>query len=281
MAMTSYAAISVHESWSLPRGSQREATVISCSFSEVYKSSDFPTEILQDYETKPITPPQKSQSRGFYQCVVDHKHKPFLITWSGSSDYPDLASFPDLKNVDVRGIPQSPNIATIWRQSSLLDYGSHASIRVSEHHPYPIIKLAHSSDLSLNLIQHEFCILSDLSDLGLPVAKFDRRPILDNGVVSGYQMQKLFKLEFSELSARADEIKKALNQLHTAGFCHGDFSPSNIMKDHDGNIIIIDLSFAGRLECAVPAYFPSWVSRNGTHSAELDLEAFHRHIAPI
>jgi hypothetical protein len=71
-------------------------------------------------------------------------------------------------------------MAAIWRDSTIIDYGSHASIRITKHDPFPILKLAHSDELSIKLIQHEFNVLADLTKLGLPVVEFDQQPILDN-----------------------------------------------------------------------------------------------------
>jgi serine/threonine protein kinase len=72
-------------------------------------------------------------------------------------------------------------------------------------------------------------------------------------------MKKLPKLEPSELRSRTDDIKQTLDRIHSAGFSHGVFSPSNIMKDDGGRTILIDFSFSGRLGSAVPSFFPSWV----------------------
>lgn len=74
-------------------------------------------------------------------------------------------------------------MAAIWRDSIIIDYGTHASIRITEHNPFPILKLAHSDELSIKLIQHEFNMLADLRKLRLPAVEFDQQPVLDNGVI--------------------------------------------------------------------------------------------------
>jgi hypothetical protein len=240
-----------------------------------------PHQPLRGYKTKPITPPQSAGLRGLYRCIVDYNHQPFSITWSGPPEYPDLTTFPFLKNVEVSSVHQSHEIAAIWKDSTILDYGSHASIRITEHHRFPILKLAHPDDLSIKLIQHEFDILLELAKLGLPVVEIDQQPILDNGIACGYRMIKLSKLELSELQSRADDIKQILDRLHSAGFSHGDFSPSNILMDEDGHLVLIDFSFAGRVGSAVPSFFPSWVYTDGIYGIGIDLERFDRYIAPI
>ncbi|KAI0811387.1 hypothetical protein GGR55DRAFT_99457 [Xylaria sp. FL0064] len=235
---------------------------------------------LRGYETKPITP-QIAGVRGSYRCIVDHNHQPFSITWVGSSEYPDLITFPFLKNVDVSSVHQSHEMAAIWKDSTILDYGSHASIRITEHHRFPILKLAHSDDLSIKLIRPEFDILVELAKLGLPIVEIDQQPLLDNGIVCGYRMKKLSKVELSELHSRADDIKQTLDRLHSAGFSHGDFSPSNIMMDEGGHLILIDFSFAGRVGSAVPSFFPSWVYTDGIYDIGSDTERIDRYTVPI
>lgn len=169
-------------------------------------------------------------------------------------------------------------MAMVWKSSKLIDYGSYASIRITtKHDSFPILKLAHSDELSVKLVQHEFDVLTDLARLGLPIVEFDQQPILDNGVTCGYRMKTLYKLEQSELHSRGNDIKHTLDQLHCAGFSHGDFTPSNIMKDKNNRIILIDFGFAGRLGSAVPSFFPSWLYTGGIYSNESDLEAFQRY----
>jgi serine/threonine protein kinase len=188
----------------------------------------------------------------------------------GSPEYPDLTTFPFLKKVEVSSVHQSYEIAAIWKDSMILDYGSHASIRITEHHRFP------SSP-----IQHEFDILIELAKLGLPVVEIDQQPVLDNGIACGYRMKKPSKLEPSELQSRADDIKQTLDRLHSAGFSHGDFSPSNIMMDEGGHLILIDFSFAGRVGRAVPSFLPSWVYTDGIYGIGSDIERFDRYTVPI
>lgn len=234
-----------------------------------------PAQTCQDYEAKPITPPDSAGVPGSHRCVVDYDHKPFSITWTGSWDYPDLAGFPSLQNIEISPLHQTSEMAAIWRDSTLYEYGSYASVRITEHGRYPILKLAHSDEVSIKLIQHEFEVLAKLTKLGLPVVEFDQQPILDNGVICGYRMEKLSKVELSEFVSRAHDIKQALDRFHCAGFSHGDVSPSNVMTK-DGRIILIDLSFAGPLGSAVPSFFPDWVYTNGSFSMDTDLAQFGR-----
>ena len=229
------------------------------------------------HRTWPITPPQDAGCSD-YRCIVDHGRKPFTITWQGSPQYPDLRNFPALDRVQVSPVPLSPALAAIWTDSELLDYGSHASIRALEHSRFPILKLAHPDKQSLALIEHEFNVLTELKSLDLPVPEIAPQPILDGGRICGYRMKALAKLKPSELRCRQHDIQHVLLRLHSAGFCHGDVNPSNIMKDGSDRIILIDFGFAGRAGSAVPPFIPSLVYAGGIFEVENDLKALERFI---
>jgi hypothetical protein len=166
----------------------------------------------------PITPPQDAGGSD-YRCIVDHGRKPFSVTWRGSPQYPDLCNCPTLDCVEVSPVPLSPALATIWADSELLDYGSHASVRVSEHTHFPILKLAHPDAQSFALIKDDFNVLADLKLLGLPIPEIDTQPIADGGRICSYQMKMLVKLKPAELRCRRHDIQDGLLRLHSAGFC--------------------------------------------------------------
>ncbi|KAL2024948.1 hypothetical protein VTK56DRAFT_3647 [Thermocarpiscus australiensis] len=142
---------------------------------------------IQRYEAKPITPPQDAGVRGWYKCILDYRHKPYSITWRGSPKYPDLAKFTVLKGVDVSLVHQSLAMAAVWRDSTLLDYGSYASIRASKHSRFPILKLAHPDKQPLELIQHEFNVLVDF-DVTWPT-RCRNRPASNHGQWSHLWLQ--------------------------------------------------------------------------------------------
>jgi hypothetical protein len=232
--------------------------------------------IIDGYQAQPITPPQRAQNHGSYTCIVDYDHKPYSITWSGSPEYPDLMKFPNLEDVKVSPKQQSLHITKLWSDSNLLDYGSHASIRITDDEAFPILKLAHPDKQSIGLIQYEFKMLNRLAMLDVPVVAVCSQPLLDEGVICGYRMKMLFKLQLPDLRSRRDEVWDALCCLHSAGYCHGDISPSNIMKDGGGKITLVDFSFAGQLGSDAPLYIPSWVYANGVFDIETDTGAFER-----
>ncbi|KAI1126275.1 hypothetical protein F5Y10DRAFT_293925 [Nemania abortiva] len=236
---------------------------------------------LTQSAAEPITPPQGAKMSGCYTCLVEYDHKPYSITWNGSMNYPDLTKFPTLDDVAVSPESQSPEMAAIWRDSDLVDFGSFASIRRTKqntgHDIFPIVKLSHPGQQSTELIQHEFNMLAYLATLGLPVPEFDPHPVMDGIVMCGYRMKELFKIDTSEFHSRREDIKDALRRFHLAGICHGDISPSNIMKDNKQNIVFIDFSFAGQIGSPVPSTIPGWVYLDGVFSAHKDSEALKKH----
>lgn len=79
-------------------------------------------------------------------------------------------------------------------------------------------------------MRNEIKILSNLLVHGVPAVIVVHLLIMDNRVVVGYRMKTLHKLEMLEFRSRSSDIQNALRQLLKAGFCHGDFRPSNVMK---------------------------------------------------
>ena len=69
---------------------------------------------------------------------------------------------------------------------------------------------------------------------------------------------------------------KALEALHLKGMCHGDLSPSNVMSDTEGHLVLIDFSFSGVLGEDLPAYIPTSVYSSRTFNKETDLQRFDR-----
>ena len=158
----------------------------------------------------------------------------------------------------------------------LVDYGAHAVIRSTSDTGFPIIKLAHPDQQSILLLQHEFKLLIALSKLNAAVVEVDSTPILDDSVIRGYRMKQLKKLDMSELVSRRPDIKAAVEDLHSKGYCHGDLTPSNIMKDEDGRITFIDPSFGGRLDEQIPSVVPAWVHDGSHFRSDTDHKALRR-----
>lgn len=241
----------------------------------------------QHQEAQPITPPYRT-GPDKYRCVVEYQKKPYTVAWSGSMQYPELKLFPH--DLDASPLPQSKKMAMIWRSSTLVDHGAHAVVRSSscagieqtrgDQH-FPIIKLAHADTESLALIKNEIEILSDPLMHSLPTPVIDEQYVVEGGIPVGFRMKTLFKLDAVELSLRTNEIRQALQQLHLAGFssCHGDLSPSNLMKDGTNRITLIDFSHAGRIGDAVPRIVQRQLEGHlarDMYNTDFDWQRFHR-----
>lgn len=233
-------------------------------------------------EAKPITPPCCT-GLGKHSCIVEYHKEPYSLVWSGSVQYPDLRAFP--KDLDAHPLPQSEEMAKIWKSSVLVDFGSHAVIRASpcssdeqehDNQRFPIIKLAHSDAESLALIRNEIEILSDPIMRSLPTPIIDEQYITKDGIPVGFRMKTLFKVEATELYRRMNEVQQSLRQLHDAGFSHGDFSPSNVMKDGKDRITLIDFSHAGRIGEVVPLIIQRQGYCDDRYNADYDWRIFHR-----
>ncbi|KIH87099.1 hypothetical protein SPBR_05211 [Sporothrix brasiliensis 5110] len=240
-------------------------------------------------EALPITPPLGTECRDSYRCIVDYRGAPYKVTWRGKQQYPDFSQFPrfaadaDAGAVAAR-LPQSPEMTSLWKASTLVDFGSYASIRrhsTSRCPAFPMVKLAHPDDQARRILQHEFavlCRLMDLVDRGLdlPVVRMDPEPIVDGGVLCGFRMEELIKLPVVDFATRKDDATAALQQLHAAGFSHGDVQPSNFMQDKTGRIVLIDFGFAGRIGHELPLFFPRCVYESSMFHKDADMAALSK-----
>lgn len=69
--------------------------------------------------------------------------------------------------------------------------------------------------------------------------------------------------------------------FYFVGYCYGDFNFSNIMKDDDGCIIIIDFSFVGWIGDKCLLYFLSYVYFDGVYDVNGDFVVLDRYIGGI
>jgi hypothetical protein len=224
-----------------------------------------------------VSPPSRADKAGHYTCLIEHQNKPYSITWSGSAKQPDITqlSTPDWnrKPVDL-----GSEMSDIWSESMFVNYGADATLRCSHLGPYPIIKLAHHGEEFRLRVQHEFEITQDMTTVAssLPIPKVDEHPLLDDKGVYGYRLEYLFCLETNELLRRLPEIRQAVQQLHEAGFSHGDLSQSNIMMNKEGAIVLIDFGCAGKIGTQVPSSVPEWVYEDAVVAVDADLQALER-----
>ena len=225
-----------------------------------------------------VSPPARAEKAGHYTCVIEYRNKPHSLTWSGSAKQPDITNFPEGLDWEHKQLDLGWEISKIWSDSMLVGYGADASLRCSHSGPYPIIKLAHEGEEFRSRIQHEFEIIQDMhkTTWRLPIPKVDSHPLLDNQRIFGYRLEPLIHLERGELSRRLREVREAVHQLHQAGFSHGDLSESNMMKNKEGAIVLIDFGCAGKIGAQAPLSIPRWIYENAVITAGQDQQALER-----
>ena len=200
-----------------------------------------------------------------YACYIDVDGVPHEASWTGDwaiHDFTDPSLLVDFQLVDFRLVPLqlTTEISTLWNRSRLLAFGSHASVRFVEDDvddpSYPVVKLAHPGDeTSRRFVEREFNIMREFSDLDA-VAQVAPEPLVDEHEVFGFRLELLHRVDPRELEVRFQEVERLLDELHEAGWCHGDCNFSNIMmRKKDGRLVLIDLSFAGRIRSRVPEGF--------------------------
>jgi hypothetical protein len=219
-----------------------------------------------------VSPPARAEMAGRYTRIVEHRNNPYSITWSGSATQPDITQFSTTR-LDWRCKPVDLGlgIPDIWSDSMFVNYGADASLRCSHVGPYPIIKLAHHGEEFRLRLQHEFEIIQDVNMIAksLPIPNVDDHSLRDDQGVFGYRLEYLICLEIDELIRRLPEVTEAVQQLHEAGFSHGDLSQSTIMKNNEGAIVLIDFGWAGKIGTPAPSSVPSWVYANAIVTVEV------------
>ncbi|KAI7282545.1 hypothetical protein KC345_g3414 [Hortaea werneckii] len=115
----------------------------------------------------------------------------------------------------------------------------------------------------------------------LPVPIFDDNPMIDNEGIFGYRMEQLFSIDFSNTQAISDDLKTLVNQVHDSGFSHGDLHPSNVMRNGNGSLVLIDPSRGGPLGQEVPHYIPSYQYEGTVFSTTTDEEYLKRYFSAV
>jgi tRNA A-37 threonylcarbamoyl transferase component Bud32 len=186
-----------------------------------------------------------------------------------------MSQFPNRQQYDCEQVNLDPEIPKLWSSSTFVDYGADAVLRCSHVGPYPIMKLSHPDQISRARIQHEISMIKDMTRTSqvLPIPKMCDSLLSDGLGVFGYRPERLTRLERRELQSRLPEVREAVRFLHQAGFSHGDLSPSNVMKNDQGAIILIDFGYAGRIGTMIPNSVPTWVYPHSTFSPDVDSRA--------
>jgi hypothetical protein len=224
-----------------------------------------------------VSPPSRAEKAGHYTCLIEHQQKPYFITWSGSARQPDITQF-STSDWNCKPVDLGLRMSDIWSDSMFVNYGADATLRCSHLGPYPIIELSHHGGEFRLRVQHEFEIIQGMTTVAssLPIPKIDEHPLLDHQGIFGYRLEHLFCLEVHELLRRLPELRKAVQQLHKAGYSHGDLSQSNIMKNKDGAIVLIDFGYAGKIGAQVPSSVPPWIYE-ASEDAVVTVMQIHEH----
>jgi hypothetical protein len=225
-----------------------------------------------------VSPPSRAEKAGHYTGIIEHQNKPYSITWSGSAKQPDSTQLPTTQGWECKQVDLGSEMSDFWSDSMFVNYGADATLRCCHLGPYPIIKLAHPGEESRLRVQHEFKTLLDMTTIAmsLPIPKVDEHPLLDDQGIFGYRLEYLFCLEKHELLRRLSEVKTAVQQLHKAGYPHGDLSQSNIMKNKEGAILLIDFGCAGKIGTQASSSVPHWVYGDAVVTVDADLRALER-----
>ena len=219
----------------------------------------------------PFSPPFGKEDRTRIYCYVEIDGQPKEASWRderGQAFPPDFTR-PEL-DVVVRDLQYSDAMLGYWQVSTLIGYGSDACVRVEGESAHQVIKLAHPRPECRQRIQQEFEVMRRLSHLSF-VASIDTEPLMDHEGIFGFRLERLNKVDKEETTARKEEIKALLQQVHQAGYCHGDIHFCNIMKRSDGQLVLIDFAYAGALGEEVPAHMPRYMHPSRVYSTEVDL----------
>lgn len=223
----------------------------------------------------PISAPFVSDTnKDLSTCFIEFANKIYQIYWKEpSTQYPNLSNFPSLQEgTTYKPILLTPPIAELFASSTLLNYGVDGCIRCThDTEQLPIVKIALPRQISRARVQYEISMLKEMKRCGIPLPEFDSTPLMDaEGDIFGYRMEKLFPLDFKALGSVAKELREIVDRLHECGFSHGDLNPSNVMRDGRGRLVLIDLSFSGKIGEDIPGHVPEWQYEGGVFSTTTD-----------
>jgi serine/threonine protein kinase len=216
--------------------------------------------------TQLVSPPQSADADRSQKCYVESDGQLYETFWEGSTCYPDFSRAP------LYRVKLSLNQHATWSCSRLLDFGSGAVIRTFDEGPFPIVKIAHPNVEARSQIRHEYNFIKGMADFA-GIVRAHPEPLTNEEGIYGFRMEHLHKIEFQDVEARSKEVWEMVKTLHALGYCHGDLSPSNVMRNGAGHLVLIDFSFSGRIGEPVPCYFPSWAHRGGVFDQTTDEDA--------
>jgi len=194
-----------------------------------------------------VSPPMSSGRPTTYKCFVEANNQLCEVEWQGDSKHPNFNGLP------LRRVELSSEMKSTWSRTRHLAYGANAFVRTFDEGPFPVVKIAQPSAQSRLYIRHEWAFLQRVRHLP-NVVKFHPEPLVDGEGIYGFRMEKLSKIDFQNLAARYEEVREAMRNLHSHGFCHGDLNPSNVMVNEEGEVVLIDFAFAGVIGERLPGY---------------------------
>lgn len=208
---------------------------------------------------------------------IDHEGQEYRVSWSGDwRDSPDLSYFPPV-DASVTPIPHSREVDELWTKSYVLRCGADSHIRILNNREgaFPIFKCGMNAR-QRRLIRDEFSILCYLASHGCPVVRVHPEPLVDDEGIFGFMMEELFEIEVASGQIYAAQITSSIKQIHQNGVIHNDLSPSNLMKNKDGRVTLIDFGHAGYLGDQIPPDKRAPHSNSDWYSVEHDMNALKR-----
>ncbi|KAK3938106.1 hypothetical protein QBC46DRAFT_318334 [Diplogelasinospora grovesii] len=220
---------------------------------------------------------------GMYAMNVDFQRQEYRVCWDGDwRKPPRLGAFPRVDGAIITLVPHSHGVEQLWIRSQVLHYGADSHIRLLDHsdksqseEQFPVCKVA-VDNRQRQLIEFEFAILRYLRSKAVPVARVHPDPLADENGVFGFQMEKLFGIGLDCIRKYQTDIIKCLNQIHTNGIVHNDFHPGNILKNHKGEVVVIDFGRSGYVGSKIPPgkRLPWW--QGDVYSFEVDKVGLER-----
>jgi serine/threonine protein kinase len=210
-----------------------------------------------------------------YAINIDFQRQEYRVSWHGDwRDPPDLGSFPEVPGATVTSIPHSPEVDELWAKSQVLCYGADSHIRLldqgsdSSDEQFPVCKVA-ANDRQRQFISDEFEILRDLGSEAAPAVQVHPEPFLDGKGIFGFRMERLLAIG-PDTAVSKSKFLKCLEQIHEKGVVHNDFHPMNVMKNRQGQLVVIDFGRSGRVGNKIPTEKRSPWWRAELYSFEAD-----------
>ena len=215
------------------------------------------------------------QFENMYAMNIDYVRQEYRICWSGDwRKPPDLGRFPQV-DCSITAIRHSREVEEVWAESHVLKCGVDAHIRIlnnKEENVFPACKIA-IDDRQRRLIKDEFSILCYLASCGSPVVSVHPEPLVDAQGIFGFRMEELFDIKIASRRTYTTTVASVIAKIHQNGVIHFDLSPSNLMKDKEGRLTVIDFGRAGYLGDDIPPDKRRPGSNRATYSTEQDINA--------